>query len=219
MSHGDDTDLIDSVSHYTDGQLGLFHIKIAGDRLVTNEFWGEPISKCPWSLWKLNALLGCKAITVGWKSKMLPPFRPNYKLILKMALLAHILDMFCIHCAQESLAMWIFGVKTQDKILTVAKKIQTELCSAQHISQLHRKCLIQREVPLESIILFNHASILLHKIVYAIKRDVGQVINILVHWLVMFCRMGKMLKYVDALFHLLVSFKHVGPHMWYMINS
>ena len=74
-------------------------------------------------------------------------------------------------------------------------------------------------MPLESIILFNHASILLHKLVYAIKQDVGQVINILVHWMVMFCRMGKMLKYVDALFHLLVSFKHVGPHMWYMINS
>jgi len=47
VSHHDDTDIIDNVSRYTDGQLRLFHVKIAGDRLVTNEFWGKPNSKCP----------------------------------------------------------------------------------------------------------------------------------------------------------------------------
>ena len=210
-----DTDLIDNVSHYTDGQLGLFHIKIAGDRVVTNEVWGKPNSKCPWSLWKLNALLRCKAITVGWKSKMLPPFRPSYKLILKLALLAHILDVFHIHCPHESLATWILVVKTCDKILAVAKKIQTNLCSARCVSQLHCKPLIQRDMPLQNIILFNHASILLCEIAYGIKQgDVGQVINILVYWMVMFRGTGKMLKYADTLFHLLVSLKHMNPRMW-----
>jgi hypothetical protein len=171
-------------------------------------------------LWKLNALLGRKAITAGWKSKTLPPFRPSYELILKMALPAHILDAFRIHCPHNSLATWISGVKTRDEILAVAKKIQTELCSARRVSRLRRKSLIQRDVPLENIILFNHASILLREIAYAIKQgDVGRVINILVHWMVMFRGTGKMPKYADALFHLLVSLKQMNPRMRYVINS
>jgi len=73
---------------------------------------------------------------------------------------------------------------------------------------------------LKNIILFNDASILLHEIAYAIKRgDVGWVINILVDWMVMFHGTGKMPKYVDELFHLLVSLKRMNPHMWYMING
>ena len=137
-----------------------------------------------------------------------------------MALLAHILDAFRIHCPHESLATWISGVKTRDEILAVAEKIQTELCSARRISRLCRKCLIQRDVPLENIILFNHASILLCEIAYAIERgDVGRVINILVHWMVKFRRTGMMPKYADALFHLLVSLKRMNSHMRYVINS
>ena len=195
-------------------------MKIAGDRLVTNEFWGKPNSKSPWSLWKLNALLGHKAITAGWKSKTLPPFRPSYELILKMALPAHILDAFRIYCPHDLLTTWISGVKTRDEIRTVAKKIQTELCSARRVSRLRRKSLIQRDVPLENIILFNHASIFLREFGHAIKHgDVGRVINILVHWMVMFRGTGKMPKYADALFHLLVSLKRMTPCVRYVINS
>jgi hypothetical protein len=54
----DDSVLIDNVGHYTEGQLGPFHVKMAGDCMVVNEFWGTPNSKCPWSLWKVNSLLG-----------------------------------------------------------------------------------------------------------------------------------------------------------------
>jgi len=195
-------------------------VKIAGDRLITNEFWGKPNSKSPWSLWKINALLGRKAITAGWKSKTLPPFRPSYELILKMALPGHILDAFRIYCPYDSLTTWISGVKTRDEIRTVAKKIQTELCSARRVSRLRRKPLIQRDVPLENIILFNHMSIFLREFGHAIKHgDIRRVINILVHWMVMFRGMGKMPKYADALFHLLVSLKRMTPRVRYGIDS
>jgi hypothetical protein len=156
----------------------------------------------------------------GWKSKTLPPFRLSYELILKMALPAHILDVFRIYCLHDSLMTWISGVKTRNEICTVVKKIQTELCSARRVSCLRRKSLIQRDVPLENIILFNHASIFLHEFGHAIEHgDVGRVINILVHWMVMFRGTGKMPKYADALFHLLVSLKRMTPCVRYVINS
>ena len=137
-----------------------------------------------------------------------------------MALLGHILDVFRMYCPYDSLATWISGLKTHDEICTVAKKIQTELCSAQRVSRLRRKPLIQRDIPLENIILFNHMSIFLREFGHAIKHgDVGRVINILVHWMVMFRGTGKMPKYADALFHLLVSLKRMTPLVWYRIDS
>jgi hypothetical protein len=54
----DDSDLLENVSRYTKGQDGVFHMKMAGDRMVTNEHWGKPNSKSPWLLWKVNTLLG-----------------------------------------------------------------------------------------------------------------------------------------------------------------
>jgi hypothetical protein len=56
---------VDNAGRYTEGQLGLFHVKLAADRMVANEFWGEPNSKSPGSLWKINSLLGRKAIAAG----------------------------------------------------------------------------------------------------------------------------------------------------------
>ena len=91
-----------------------------------------------------------------------------------MALLGHILDAFRIYCPYDSLTTWISGMKTRDEIRTVAKKIQTELCSARRVSRLRHKPLIQRDVPLENIILFNHMSIFLREFGDAIKHgDIG----------------------------------------------
>jgi hypothetical protein len=39
-SRRDDSDLSDNVGDYTEGQLGIFHVKMAADRMVANEHWG-----------------------------------------------------------------------------------------------------------------------------------------------------------------------------------
>ena len=66
----------------------------------------------PWSLWKVNSLLGRKAITAGWKAKSLLPFRPIYELTLNLTLLANILDGFCIHSSNEKLEDWVDAIET-----------------------------------------------------------------------------------------------------------
>ncbi|KAF8222896.1 hypothetical protein L208DRAFT_1381680 [Tricholoma matsutake] len=66
-SRRNDSDLQDNISRYTKPRLGLFHCKIAGNRCTANEHWGQLNSMLPWSLWKINSILGCKAISVGWK--------------------------------------------------------------------------------------------------------------------------------------------------------
>jgi hypothetical protein len=86
-SRRDDSELLDNISRYTEGQLGLFHVKIAGDQVVANEFWGKPNSKCPWSLWKVNSLLGRKAIAAGWKSKTFRHFVQHGSLLLRWCFL------------------------------------------------------------------------------------------------------------------------------------
>ncbi|KDQ57976.1 hypothetical protein JAAARDRAFT_107360, partial [Jaapia argillacea MUCL 33604] len=56
-SRHDDSKLCDNFGKWTEGQLGLFHVKMAGDRMIANEYWGKANSSSPWSLWKINALL------------------------------------------------------------------------------------------------------------------------------------------------------------------
>ena len=210
----DDSDLVDNIGRYTEGQLGLFHVKLAADRMVANEYWGKPNSKSPWSLWKINALLGRKAIAAGWKAKTLPPFRPTWELILKMALPANILDAFRQFCPHDKLEEWVVGVTDRQSIQEVAKTIHTELCSAQRVSRLRRSHPAERDVPLENIILLNRDALILRELKYAIKRgDVGSVLNILSHWMLMFRGTGKMPKYADALFHVLVHLKHMNPKL------
>jgi hypothetical protein len=90
--------------------------------MVANEYWGTSNSKCAWSLWKINALLGRKAISAGWKAKTLPPFRPTWELILGLTLPAHILDAFQLLCPGKTLEEWVARVSDQDDVTLVAKK-------------------------------------------------------------------------------------------------
>jgi hypothetical protein len=76
----------------------------------------------------------------------------------------------------------------------------------------------KRDIPFENIILFNHDALKLRALKYSIKRgDVGTVINILADWMLMFWGTGKMLKYADALFHLLVSLRRMDSQLRYVI--
>ena len=219
-SRRDDTDLVDNVGRYTEGQLGLFHVKIAADRMVTNEFWGKPNSKSPWSLWKINSILGRKAITAGWKAKSLPPFRPSWELILTMTLPAHILDGFQLMCPYDSVNEWVASIKDRESICTVAKKVLTALCSARCVAKLRCKPAIKRDVPFENIQLFNCDALYLCMLKFAIKNgDVGGVLNILMHWMIMFRGTGKMPKYADVLFHVLINLKQMNLKLWWSRDS
>jgi hypothetical protein len=153
-----DSDLIDNVGRYTEGQLSLFHVKIAANRMVTNEFWGTPNSKCPWSQWKIDALLNRKAISTGWKAKTLPPFRLTWDLILCIALLAHILDSFRIFFTSATLEQRIADVTDRDDITAIAKKVDTEFCYA---PCCQASLTAKREAPLEKIKLFNWDALIL----------------------------------------------------------
>jgi hypothetical protein len=215
-SRRDDSELVDNVGRYTEGQLGLFHVKIAGDRMIANEFWGTPNSNSPWSLWKINTLLGRKAISAGWKAKTLPPFRPTYELILQLALPANILDGFRIFCPAENLEQWVRDIENYEDISRVAAKVHSELCSARCVAGHRQLPEEKRDIPFENIRLFNRDSLILRALKYSIKRgDVGSVINILSHWMLMFRGTGKMPKYADALFHLLTHLKRMDPRLRY----
>ncbi|KIM89792.1 hypothetical protein PILCRDRAFT_2083 [Piloderma croceum F 1598] len=195
-SRRDDSELLDNVGCYTKGQLGLFHMKITGDQAV-------------------NSLLGRKAIAAGWKSKTLPPFHPTWELILKMALPAHIIDAYRLHCLQDTVENWVVGLKDREEVHQAAKKIHVELCSPRCVSRMRRFPLPQWDVPLENIMLFLYYALLLRKFGHAIKHgDVGSVVNILAHWMVIFCGTGKMPKYADALFYLLVSLNDAFLKNW-----
>jgi hypothetical protein len=187
---------------------------MAGDRMVTNEYWGTANSKSPWSLWKVNTLLARKHISAGWKAKKLPPFRETWELILRLALPANILDGFRLYCGADSLECWVSQVRERASIHEVAVKVKAELCSARRVSRLRHLPDEKRDIPLENIILFNRDALILRELGAAIKRgDVGSVINVLSHWMVMFRGTGSMPKYADALFHLLVHLKQMHPKL------
>ncbi|KAG6834995.1 hypothetical protein H0H93_005717 [Arthromyces matolae] len=213
-SRRDDNDLMDNVSRYTKGQDGLFHLKMAADRMVTNEYWGKPNSKSPWSLWKVNNILCRKPMVAGWKAKSLPPFRPSWELILTMTLPVHILDGFRIYCPSSTLEEWVSQLKSFSEIHDVARKVMKELCSARRVASLRRQPVEQRDIILENIILFNRDALYLRQFKYAIKRgDVGEVLHIATHWMVMFRGTGRMPKYADALFHFLTDLKSMEPQL------
>ncbi|KIM79039.1 hypothetical protein PILCRDRAFT_10701 [Piloderma croceum F 1598] len=189
----DDSVLIDNVGHYTEGQLGPFHVKMAGDCMVVNEFWGD----------------------FGWvEIKNTATFLSNLELIVCLTLPAHILDGFWLFCPSERMEEWVANVKDHSDISNIAKRILTELCSTQHVAELCHLPDAKRDIPHKNIQLFNRDSLILLILKHAIKRgDIGSVINVLSHWMLMFRGTGKMPKYADALFHLLSHLKHMDPHL------
>ncbi|KAJ6563464.1 hypothetical protein B0H10DRAFT_2239438 [Mycena sp. CBHHK59/15] len=121
-SRRDDVDLLDNLGRYGKEQLGIFHEKVAGTRMTINEHWGTPNSRALWSLWRMNSLLGRKAITAGWKSKTLPPFRPAYELMIDLVLPATILDGFRLFCPCDTLEDWVDSLLDWQSVRDVAAK-------------------------------------------------------------------------------------------------
>jgi hypothetical protein len=181
-----------------------------------NEHWGVANSKAPWSLWRINTLLGRKAISAGWNAKQLPPFRPIMELVLRLALPANILDGFRMFCPGNDLQKWVSSVSSYSIIKDVARQVFEQLCSARKVSKLRR--LKERDIPLENIILFNRDALILAILTASIKRgDIGAVVNVLAHWMVMFRGSGKMPKYSDAMFRTIMDLKTMDPRLRYAI--
>ncbi|KAJ7466342.1 hypothetical protein FB451DRAFT_1040886 [Mycena latifolia] len=209
-----DTELLDAYGSYLRGMLGLFHVKLSGTRGTVNEHWGEPNSKFPGSLWSQNTFLARKAIPAGWKAKKLPPFRPTYELMLTLSLPAHILDGFRIYCGADSLESWADSDLSWTDIEAVSEVIVEKLCSASTVEELRLLPEAQRDPQLENTILCNHDMLLLLLFSTSIKSgDVGMVVNILAHWIIMFRGTGSMPKYADALFELINNLKRWPPSL------
>jgi hypothetical protein len=196
--------------------MGLFHAKIAGIRCVANEHWGVANSKAPWSLWKVNMLLGRKAISCGWKaSKQLPPYKLLAELV-HIALVANILDGFRLYCGYKSIDEWVkSGVKEHVDVRKVSCRIFEELVSSRRVEKLRAGR--SRDPVLENVVLFNRDALLFRTLQAAIKRgDIGTVVNILTFWMVMFRGTGKMPKYADILFSTLMGLKNMNPTLRYV---
>ncbi|KAJ7458457.1 hypothetical protein FB451DRAFT_1507639 [Mycena latifolia] len=187
----EDTNLLDRYGAYLKGMLGLFHVKLSGTRGTLNEHWGEPNSKFPGSLWSQNAFLARKSIPGGWKAKKLPPFRPAHELMLSLSLPAHIIDGFRIYCGSELLEAWVDSNPTWESIGSVSELVVEKLCSASTVEELRLLPEAERDPQLDG--------------------DVGTVLNVLTHWMVMFRGTGSMPKYADALFELINNLKRWPP--------
>ncbi|KAJ6530447.1 hypothetical protein B0H10DRAFT_1861914 [Mycena sp. CBHHK59/15] len=213
-SRRDDVDLLDNLGRYGKEQLGIFHEKVAGTRMTINEHWGTPNSRALWSLWRMNSLLGRKAITAGWKSKTLPPFRPAYELMIDLVLPASILDGFRLFCPCDTLEDWVDSLLDWQSVRDVAAKVHQQLCSARRVSKLRRQPATKRDPILENISLFNRDALTLLALRAAVKRgDVGGVLCISAHWMVMFRGTGHMPKYADAVFRILTELKSMHPKL------
>ncbi|KAJ7148219.1 hypothetical protein C8R46DRAFT_1167204 [Mycena filopes] len=187
----EDTELLDAYGKYLKGMLGLFHVKLSGTRGTVNEHWGEPNSKFPGSL--------CQET---------PTISPTYELMLTLSLPAHILDGFRIYCGAESMDLWLKSDPTWHDIATVSETVVEKLCSASTVEELRQLPEAARDPQLENTILCNHDMLLLLLFTTSIKAgDVGMVVNILAHWMVMFRGTGSMPKYADALFELVNNLK------------
>ena len=63
--------------------------------------------------------------------------------------------------------------------------------------------------------LFLYSALMLQEFKYAIHRgDVGCMVTVFSHWMVIFQGTGKMPKYADALFHVIVSLKGMNAIVW-----
>ncbi|TEB27829.1 hypothetical protein FA13DRAFT_1877613 [Coprinellus micaceus] len=211
-SRRDDSQLADNPSKFTKPVMGLFHAKIAGTRCVVNEHFGTPNSKAEWLIWKLIALLGWKHISAGWKTsqKQQAPYQLLSRLVLRIALVANMLDGFRLYCGKESLEEWVVDIKTHADLRKVSVRVVDELASSRRVEQLRAKSV--RDLILENIILFNRDALLLRSLQAAIKRgDIGTVVNVLTYWMIMFRGTGKMPKYADILFSTLTGLKKMHP--------
>jgi hypothetical protein len=138
--------------------------------------------------------------------------------MLTLSLPAHILDGFRIYCGAESLDTWTASDLAWSDVVGVSEHVVEKLCSSSTVEELRLLPEADRDPQLENTILCNHDMLLLLIFTSSIKSgDVGMVLNILAHWMVMFRGTGSMPKYADALFELVNKLKRWPPALRYVI--
>ncbi|EDR02124.1 uncharacterized protein LACBIDRAFT_332685 [Laccaria bicolor S238N-H82] len=108
----------------------------------------------------------------------------------------------------------LLGGALQTHVDQARRRIQISLHQWSRPQRLCHATPIKRDLPLENICLFNRDALYLRQLKYAVKRgDVGAVLDITTHWMLMFQGTGKMPKYADALFHLIMDLKMMDPQL------
>ena len=110
---------------------------------------------------------------------------------------------------------WMGGINKRQGVYSCSSRESTDrtmLCTLCH-KALSQTC-YRKGCSFWHIQLFNHDALYLCMLKFAIKNgDVGGVLNILMHWMIMFRGTGKMPKYADALFHVLINLKRMNPKL------
>ncbi|KAK7027626.1 hypothetical protein R3P38DRAFT_2776632 [Favolaschia claudopus] len=191
--------------------FGIFHAKMAGNRLVVNEHWGKPNATIPGGLcWEHTQLLQRKPISAGWKSKKAAPWKPCHEL-LQISTAGHVRDAFRICCGAASFTEWASKATISD-FEQVADKVYASLYTTAAYDQA---CSVQeahRDPAFENSVLYNRDSLLYLLLVSSIKAgDIGRVVLIFRIWAVMMRTPKTMPKYADAFFETLGRLKSYNP--------
>jgi hypothetical protein len=195
---------MDNYGRFLKPKRGLWHGKAAGSRCVTNEHWGKPNGRDPFSLWRINTeLLGRK-----------PPFRETLELSDKIVLPASVADAFRVYCGHEDLDKWAESVKTAEELDKVTQRVFKEVFSRKRVAALRARPDAERDRTLEAVILFNADAIILRVLLRAVKYgEIGRVVDVLAHWMLAFRGTGSMPKYADAVFQMLADLKRMDEKL------
>lgn len=136
--------------------------------------------------------------------------------MIDLVLPAHILDGFRLFFPCNTLEEWVLNLTSPDEFHAISETVYHELFSAQHIGKLLWQA--KHDVLLENIILFNQDALILLTLHHAIKQgDVGLMLTVLTHWMLMFHGCGKMPKYAEAMFHLVNDLRTMDQHLWLVL--
>ncbi|KAK7016011.1 hypothetical protein R3P38DRAFT_3321516 [Favolaschia claudopus] len=171
--------------------FGIFHAKMAGNRLVVNEHWGKPNATIPGGLcWEHTQLLQRKPISAGWKSKKAAPWKPCHELL------------------QISTA----GHATFSDFEQVADKVYASLYTTAAYDQACSDEEAHRDPAFENSVLYNRDSLLYLLLVSSIKAgDIGRVVLVFRIWAVIMRTPKTMPKYADAFFETLGRLNSYNP--------
>ncbi|KAK6966366.1 hypothetical protein R3P38DRAFT_3338003 [Favolaschia claudopus] len=166
--------------------MGIFHPKMAGNRLVVNEHRGKPNTTIP------------------------APWKPCHEL-LQISSAGHVRDAFRICCGEASFADWAARA-TFTEFEEVAAKVYSSLYTT---AAYDRACDLQeaqRDPAFENAVLYNRDSLLYLLLVSSIKAgDIGRVVLVFRIWAVMMQTPKTMPKYADAFFETLGRLKSYDP--------
>jgi hypothetical protein len=114
---------------------------------------------------------------------------------------------------------WVNTIRAVKDVNEVAEKVLNELCSGCRVAKLRRERSSKCDVPLENICLFNRDCLYLRQLKYAIKcGDVGAILDVITHSMLVFRGTGKTPKYADALFNMIVRVKRMDPKVRYVLS-